>query len=87
MEAIQLSALHLTAIIRKEDNMYTSWCPEIDIASQGNTKEKAIANLKEAIELCLENDQSRDQIIGDLGDLARNCPDLCCLEIDALKKF
>lgn len=81
-----MSSLHLTAVIRKEEDMFTSWCPEIDVASQGKTRDKAIANLKEAIELCLENKEVRDQIIEDLGDLANDCPDFCCLEIKASKK-
>ena len=50
-----LKILHLTAIIRKENPMYVSWCPEIDIASQGETIDLAIGNLKEAIELYLED--------------------------------
>ena len=44
----------LTAIIEKEDNMYVSLCPELDIASQGNSIEEAKANLQEAIELFFE---------------------------------
>jgi predicted RNase H-like HicB family nuclease len=43
-----------TAIIEKEDNMYVALCPELDIASQGNSVEEARTNLKEAIELFLE---------------------------------
>jgi predicted RNase H-like HicB family nuclease len=44
-----------TAIIEKEDNMYVALCPELDIASQGNSVEEASTNLKEAIELFLES--------------------------------
>lgn len=43
-----------TVIIEKEDNGYVSLCPELDIASQGDTIEEAKDNLKEAIELFLE---------------------------------
>ncbi len=43
-----------SAIIQKEDNMYVSICPELDIASQGYSIEEAKMNLKEAIELFLE---------------------------------
>jgi predicted RNase H-like HicB family nuclease len=43
-----------TAIIEKEDNIYVALCPELDIASQGETVEEARANLKEAIELFFE---------------------------------
>ena len=45
---------HWTAIIEKEDDGYVSLCPELDIASQGDTIEQARDNLKEAIELFFE---------------------------------
>lgn len=37
---------HLTAIIQREDDGFVSFCPEFDIASQGETVEIAKANLK-----------------------------------------
>jgi len=43
-----------TAVIEREDNMYVALCPELDIASQGETVEGARTNLKEAIELFFE---------------------------------
>jgi predicted RNase H-like HicB family nuclease len=43
-----------TAIIEREGNGYVSLCPELDIASQGDTIEQARDNLKEAIELFLQ---------------------------------
>jgi predicted RNase H-like HicB family nuclease len=47
--------LHLTAVIRKENPVYVSWCPELNIASQGETIDKAIMNLKEALELYISD--------------------------------
>jgi predicted RNase H-like HicB family nuclease len=44
----------LTAIIEREDTGYVSLCPELDIASQGDTIESARDNLREAIELFFE---------------------------------
>jgi predicted RNase H-like HicB family nuclease len=44
----------LTAIIHKEDDIYVSLCPELDIASQGGNIEEAKSNLKEAVELFFE---------------------------------
>jgi predicted RNase H-like HicB family nuclease len=44
----------LTAIIRKEEDIYVAECPEVGTVSQGYTIEEAIANLKEATELYLE---------------------------------
>lgn len=48
----------LTGVIEREGNGYVSLCPEFDVASQGNTIEKARANLIEAIELFLETASS-----------------------------
>ena len=44
----------LTAIIEREDDGYVALCPELDIASQGDTVEDARSNLAEAIELFFE---------------------------------
>lgn len=46
--------IELTAVIEKEDNVYISLCPELDIASQGETPEEAKSNLIEALELFYE---------------------------------
>jgi len=43
-----------TATIHKEDEWYVAICPEVGSASQGHTIEEAIANLKEASELYLQ---------------------------------
>lgn len=44
----------LTAIIEREGDGYVSLCPEVDVASQGETIEEARANLVEALELFFE---------------------------------
>ena len=44
----------LTAIIEREGDGYVSLCPELDIASQGDTIEEARNNLREAVELFFE---------------------------------
>ena len=44
-----------TAVIHKEGDLYVAECPEVGTASQGNTIEEAVANLKEATELYLED--------------------------------
>jgi predicted RNase H-like HicB family nuclease len=44
----------LTAIIGREGDGYVSLCPELDIASQGDTIEEARKNLGEALELFFE---------------------------------
>jgi len=43
-----------TAILEKEGDMYVTLCPELDVASQGDTIEEAKLNLVEAVELFLE---------------------------------
>jgi predicted RNase H-like HicB family nuclease len=44
----------LTALIEREGTGYVSLCPELDIASQGDTIEEAHDNLREALELFFE---------------------------------
>ena len=43
-----------SAIVHKEDEWYVAECPEVGTASQGVSIEEAVANLKEATELYLE---------------------------------
>ena len=43
-----------TAVLHKEEDLYVAECPEVGTVSQGRTIEEAIANLKEATELYLE---------------------------------
>jgi predicted RNase H-like HicB family nuclease len=44
-----------TAILERDEDWYVALCPELDIASQGETLEEARNNLTEAIELFLES--------------------------------
>ncbi len=44
----------MTAIIEREGDGYVALCPELDVASQGDTIESARNNLQEAVELFLE---------------------------------
>jgi predicted RNase H-like HicB family nuclease len=46
--------MRLTALIEREGDGYVSLCPELDIASQGDTVESARDNLREALELFFE---------------------------------
>ena len=43
-----------TAVLHKEENLYVAECPEVGTVSQGSTIEEALANLREATELYLE---------------------------------
>lgn len=42
------------ATIHKEEDLYVALCPEVGTTSQGDTVEEALANLKEATELYLQ---------------------------------
>ena len=42
------------ATVWREGNWYVSQCLEVDVASQGETEEEALDNLKEALELHFE---------------------------------
>ena len=44
----------LTAVIERDGNGYVALCPELDIASQGDTVEESQHDLQEAVQLFLE---------------------------------
>ncbi|MBO8129725.1 MAG: type II toxin-antitoxin system HicB family antitoxin [Peptococcaceae bacterium] len=50
-----MKRLKLTSLIWREENGYVSKCPELGVASAGDSVEEALANLKEAVELYLDN--------------------------------
>ncbi len=47
--------LKLTGIFWHEGQSVVSKCPELGVASCGDTMEEAMANLRDAVELYLEN--------------------------------
>ncbi|RJQ36540.1 MAG: type II toxin-antitoxin system HicB family antitoxin [Dehalococcoidia bacterium] len=46
--------MELTAIVRKGEKQYVALCPEVDVVSQGRTVEDSLRNLREAVELYIE---------------------------------
>ncbi|MDP2982327.1 MAG: type II toxin-antitoxin system HicB family antitoxin [Candidatus Latescibacter sp.] len=46
--------MKLTIVIERENDGYVSFCPELDIASQGNSIAEARDNIQEALELFFE---------------------------------
>lgn len=50
-----MKLLDFTLVVWKEKEGYVSKCPELGVASCGDSISEATANLKEAIELYLEN--------------------------------
>ena len=43
-----------TASVSREGDWFVAQCLEVDIASQGETEEEALANIREAVELYLK---------------------------------
>jgi len=63
----------LTAIIEREGSGFTALCPEVDVASRGDTVEEARDNLREALELCFEA-ASPDEVSARLrGEIYARC--------------
>ena len=59
----------LTAIIQSEGDGFVALCPEVDVASQGDTIEEARDNLRVALELffeCASPDEIADRLSGDV---------------------
>ena len=56
MRAVQ----QMTAIIEREEDGFVALCPELDIASQGESIEEARANLIEALTLFFETASSSE---------------------------
>jgi predicted RNase H-like HicB family nuclease len=54
MAVMSMASLTRTAVLYREEDLYVAECPEIGTVSQGGTIEEAIANLREATELYLE---------------------------------
>lgn len=50
-------SIKYNVIIQKEENWYVAKCLDNNIASQGKTIEEAMANLKEALELYMQNEE------------------------------
>ena len=42
-------------MIYRENDGYVALCPELDVASQGDSVEEASSNLREAVELLIES--------------------------------
>ena len=59
-------SLELSAVVRREGRLYVALCPEFDVASQGKSVEEALKNLKEALELFLEDEDADLSSLGEL---------------------
>ncbi|MEA3255759.1 MAG: type II toxin-antitoxin system HicB family antitoxin [Candidatus Altiarchaeota archaeon] len=54
--------MDLTAIIKRGEKQYVALCPEIDVVSQGYSIEEALKNLKEAVNLYLEEFEIPEEV-------------------------
>jgi len=61
-----MKVFEYNAVIWKESEGYVSKCSEIGVASCGDSFEHAVSNLREAVELYLENAKELDLIEQDL---------------------
>ena len=59
-----------TGVVWKESEGYVSKCPELGVASCGDSFEHAVSNLQEAVELYLENAKELN-ILGDVEESLR----------------
>ncbi len=51
-----------TAIIQKEEDMFVAKCPEVGTVSQGRSIDEALANLREATELYLDEFPLKEEV-------------------------
>ncbi len=59
----------LTAIIQAEPPGFVALCLELDVASQGETIEQSLANLREAVELFYECASAEEVAAREGGDV------------------
>jgi predicted RNase H-like HicB family nuclease len=58
-----MNQLDFSVVIVPERGAFAAWCPDLDVASQGDSVAEALANLREALELhleCLTSDELQD---------------------------
>jgi predicted RNase H-like HicB family nuclease len=60
-----MKTFEYTAVVWKEEGGFVSKCPELGVASCGDTFEEAVGNLKEAVELYIENAKELN-LLGDI---------------------
>jgi predicted RNase H-like HicB family nuclease len=60
-----MKTFEYTAVVWKEEGGFVSKCPELGVASCGDTFEEAVMNLKEAVELYIENAKELN-LLGDI---------------------
>ena len=70
MKKAPVGYIAVDIVVTKEGTQYSSWCPQLDIASCGDDPEEAIENLHDALELylsALEEEGEREAVFRDRG--------------------
>ena len=62
----------VTAEIWKEGNMFTAYCPELDVASCGHSSDEAKKNLSDVIGIQLEETSKLGTLIDFLADAGQD---------------
>jgi predicted RNase H-like HicB family nuclease len=57
-----MAPMEFTAAVTHEDPWYVARCLEVEVTSQGETVETALANLKEALELYFEDEALPEEL-------------------------
>jgi len=52
--------MKLTASVTRDGGWFVAQCLEVDVCSQGESREEALRNLNEALELYFEDEEPRD---------------------------
>ena len=66
--------LELSAVLTKGEVAYVATCPELGVTSQGTTEKQALQNLKEAVELYLEDEDVQKLLKEGTLKKAKVCP-------------
>lgn len=53
---MEVGIKRFTAAVTREDKWYVARCLEVEVTSQGQTLEEALANLREALELYFDDE-------------------------------
>ena len=70
MEKAPAGYIAVEFVVTREGNQYSSWCPDLDIASCGDSPEDAVKNLADALELylnTLEEEGEQEQVLEERG--------------------
>lgn len=65
-----VGSIGLSGVIKKENGHYVSYCPELDIASCGDSEKEAFENLKDALSLylnTLDSTKQRERVFQERG--------------------